>query len=128
MSFAGSAPGGHQAPFAPLLGGGGPGPHMPPGGLLGGPGSHMGHMGGFMGDSHAFNPQMWAGSGVPNPQNIGKPPGQGGFTVQSLLPPPRPPGAPPPAAPGGAPGGPDGGPRSPFAPLGGQMPHGGLIA
>lgn len=86
----------------------------------------MGHMGGFMGDSHAFNPQMWAGSGVPNPQNIGKPPGQGGFTVQSLLPPPRPaPAAPPPAAPQGG-GGFLEGVLNRFAPGMGGMVNGAL--
>jgi hypothetical protein len=77
-----------------------------------------------MHDSQAFNPQMWAGSGVPNPQNIGKPPGQGGFTVQSLLPPPRPAA---PGGPGGAPGPSSGSPGSPLSPFA-SMPHGGLIA
>lgn len=57
---------------------GGPPPGGPPGGL---------------GGNNAFNPKMWAGSGVPNPHNIGKPPGQGGFNVQSLLPPNLLPGA-----------------------------------
>lgn len=68
---------------------------------------------------------MWAGSGVSNPQNIGKPPAHGGFQVQSLIPPnllpgagqaggqgvsaPAPGSATPPPAP------PPGGMQSPFA-------------
>ena len=76
-------PGGPPAPFTGL-------PGYPPAFFGGAPGRpSLPHPGpnGFLGSGAAFNPAMWANSGVPNPQHTGKPPGQGGFTVQSLLPP-----------------------------------------
>lgn len=55
-----------------------------PGMGMGGPG--MG--GAMMGGGAAVSPNMnWAGAGVQDPSKMGKPPGQGGFDVNSLLPP-----------------------------------------
>lgn len=107
----GMPPGGHPSPFGPAPLGG------PPQGQPGGGGASRG----FLGDANAFNPHMWAHSGVPNPQNIGK-----GFNVQSLLPPNLLPGAgqaggqgpgtpSPPTPPGGG---------KPGIPWGGQAPGG----
>lgn len=78
-------PGGPPTPFSGVqpssfTGGFGQSPGGPRHGLL----RAAAKLGARLGGGQAFNPQMWAGSGVPNPQSFG----QGGFNMDTLLPPP----------------------------------------
>jgi hypothetical protein len=128
MPPSGGAPGGPGASGAP--GGGAPAPPQS-GGMLPpsavpppaappptpAPFAPLEPAGGFMSSGRAFNPEMWHGSGMPNPQSMGT----GGFTSQSLLPPPRPAG--PGLGPSGAPAAPSGG-----APTGTASPFGAPFA